>query len=256
MAQRGVLRQPQDLGRLALIAIALVAVVVGLSAFSGDLASIFSGSNESGEDPQQGPAQVATATLEPTAMPTVTNTPTQEPTPTATPSVVDELRLSGFETILPLIQEAEPEAYVEAAACANQDEEECVVTVDFCPEGQDCPHILLITNQYLANVAFYGNEAQALEEMKSYASRRPNGMFDSERVFKIVEYTRLCSLETATGVLLTPELQTELNSVFGTPTERSPWRIAAFPITEAALKELLVSGLESIGPYGDSESCP
>lgn len=102
---------------------------------------------------------------------------------------------------------------------------------------------------------FFGNEVEALEEMERYASQHSNGMFDSRSVFKLVDNTRICALEDTSGILLTPELQVELNNVFDTPPERISWRLAAFLITDAVLEQLSESGIELIGPYGDSDSC-
>jgi hypothetical protein len=164
-----------------------------------------------------------------------------------------ELPFNGFERILPVIQGVEPEAYVETAPCVNYGEEKCVVAVNFCPEGKECPHLLWISDAHQVTLSLGGDEEKASEFLDGYMDEFPNSFFDGKLLFKLAQNTSLDGV--GTGILLNPEMQVRLNCMFGTPPERIPWRVAAYPITDAAFKELVAWGLEVTGPFEKSEAC-
>lgn len=97
-----------------------------------------------------------TATAEPTATEIPTNTPeptatatfTPEPTdtPTATPEPVPGIPLPWMLLLIETIQEVEPNATYVTGACSDPEYsefEECVISVDFCPEG-DCDWVIMV----------------------------------------------------------------------------------------------------------------
>jgi hypothetical protein len=196
-------------------------------------------------------AATPTSTLTATSKPTVVIRPTQteRPIPTLVSEATGGLPLSGFSLILSVIQEAEPEAYIETAPCTIYEESECVVKANFCPNEQECPHLLWLSNTYQSLMSLTnGDEDLAIEFRDDYASRFPHSSFENWFVFKLAEETMMERLTT--NVLLSPEEQAELNELFDTPPERLAWRISAFPITDAifeALKSELE--LEVVGPF-------